>query len=90
MSECVSRKKSQELSHDYSHASRSVIPLNHNTAIDSEQGSVAPSFAVCGPHSVAGGAANMQNSRIFSLTVRGKTVSGVLFGNGTCANLLRN
>jgi hypothetical protein len=26
----------------------------------------------------------MQNSRIFSLSVRGKTVSGVLFGNGTC------
>ena len=31
-----------------------------------------------------GGAANMQNSRNFSLTLHGKTLSGVLFGNGTC------
>jgi hypothetical protein len=34
--------------------------------------------------SLAGGAANMRNSRQFQLTVRGRTLSGVLFGNGTC------
>jgi hypothetical protein len=39
------------------------------------------------PSLPAGGAANMRNSRQFELTVKalgGRTLSGVLFGNGTC------
>jgi hypothetical protein len=38
------------------------------------------------PSLPSGGAANMRNSRQFELTVKalGRTLSGVLFGNGTC------